>query len=73
MLLSYKYTYIIIILISRVRLLIDFGLQSKIISDAKQQGRHDVFVPARRLVDRKIQDNLTEHVYALAGNDIETK
>ena len=71
MLLSYKYTYIIIILISRVRLLIDFGLQ--IISDAKQQGRHDVFVPARTLVDRKIQDNLTEHVYALTGNDIETK
>ena len=55
-----------------MRLLIDFGLQSKIINDAKQQGRHDVFVPARTLVDRKIQDNLAEHVHALAGNDIET-
>ena len=60
------------ILISRVGLLIDFGLKLKMISAAKQQDRHDVFVPARRLVDRTIQDNLTEYVYSLAGNDIET-
>ena len=51
--------------------LIDFGLQSKIISDAKQQGHHDVFVHERTLADCTIQDKLTKDVYALAVNDME--